>query len=118
VHPRGRPTSSLGRHRVIYRERQLTIAPRFWKLSDVSDPRGRFTLPDRKGRAMTDNKTGRIITVIRLRDDTQLSDFRVPLPATAEAIKQGCTCPPQPEWPRIAVASDCPVHAMHVPPPA
>jgi hypothetical protein len=65
---------------------------------------------------MTDNKTGRTTTVIRLRDDTQLSDFRVPLPATAEAIKQGCTCPPQPEWPGIAVASDCPVHAMHVPP--
>jgi acetyl esterase/lipase len=43
---------------------------------------------------MTGNQTGRTITEIRLRDDTQPSDFRVPLSATAEAIKQGCTCPP------------------------
>ena len=59
---------------------------------------------------MTGSKTERTITKIRLRDDTQPSDFRVPLPATAEAITNGCTCPPQPEWPMIAIASDCPLH--------
>jgi hypothetical protein len=51
----------------------------------------------------------RTITEIRLRD-TQPSDFRVPLPATPEAIANGCTCPAQPEWPTIAIASDCPLH--------
>jgi hypothetical protein len=35
---------------------------------------------------------------------------RVPLPATKEAIAKGCTCPPQPEWPMMAFASDCPLH--------
>jgi integrase len=31
--------------------------------------------------------------------------------AEVEAIKNGCcTCPPQPEWPTIAIASDCPLH--------
>jgi hypothetical protein len=69
------------------------------------------------GIACAARETGCAITEIRLRDDIQPSDFRVPLPATAEAIEQGCTCPPQPEWPTIAIASDCPVHAMHVPPP-
>jgi hypothetical protein len=64
---------------------------------------------------MTGNQTGRTITEIRLRDDTQPSDFRVPLPATEEAIKQGCTCPPQPGWPTIAIASDC---LLHLPPRA
>jgi hypothetical protein len=59
---------------------------------------------------MTGNKTKRTITEIRLRDDAQPSDFRVPLPATAEAIKKGCTCPPQPKWPTVAFASDCPLH--------
>ena len=57
---------------------------------------------------MTDD--GRTVTEIRLRDDTQPSDFRVPLPATAAAIENGCSCPAQPEWPTIAIASDCPVH--------
>jgi hypothetical protein len=52
----------------------------------------------------------RIITEIRLRDDTQPSDFRLPLPATKEAIKKGCTCPPQPEWPTVVFGSDCPLH--------
>jgi len=65
---------------------------------------------------MTDNQTERTVTEIRLRDDTQPSDFRVPLPATAEAIEQACTCPPQPEWPTIAIASDCTLHGMYVPP--
>ena len=32
---------------------------------------------------------GRTVTEIRLRDDTQPSDFRVPLPATKQAIKRG-----------------------------
>ena len=54
---------------------------------------------------MTDD--GRTVTEIRLRDDTQPSDFRVPLPATAAAIENGCSCPAQPEWPTIAIASDC-----------
>jgi hypothetical protein len=67
---------------------------------------------------MIGNQTGRTITEIRLRDDTQPTDFRVPLPATKEAIKNGCTCPPQPEWPMVAFASDCPVHTMYVPPRA
>jgi hypothetical protein len=62
---------------------------------------------------MTGDQTERTVTEIRLRDDTQPTDFRVPLPATTEAIKQGCTCPPQPEWPTIAIASDCPVHVVH-----
>ena len=57
----------------------------------------------------------RTVTEIRLRDDTQPSDFRVPLPATKQAIKRGCTCPPQPEWPTVAFASNCPLHCMHVP---
>jgi hypothetical protein len=60
--------------------------------------------------AMTRNQTRRTITEIRLRDDTQPSDFRVPLPGTTEAITKGCTCPPQPKWPMIAFASDCPLH--------
>jgi hypothetical protein len=59
---------------------------------------------------MTVKRNGRTVTEIRLRDDAEPSDFRVPLPATKEAIKKGCTCPPQPEWPTIAVASDCPLH--------
>jgi hypothetical protein len=62
--------------------------------------------------AMTRNQNGRTITEIRLRDDTRPSDFRVPLPATTEAIMKGCTCPPQPEWPMIAFASDCPLHQI------
>jgi hypothetical protein len=37
--------------------------------------------------AMTGNQAGPTITKIRLRDDTQPLDFRVPLPATEEAIK-------------------------------
>jgi hypothetical protein len=61
---------------------------------------------------MTGNKNGRTITEIRLRDDTQLSDFRVPLPATKEAVRMGCTCPPQPKWPTVAFASDCPLHQV------
>jgi hypothetical protein len=52
----------------------------------------------------------RTITEIRLRDDTQPSDFRVPLSGSKEAIKEGCTCPHQPEWPTIALASNCPIH--------
>jgi hypothetical protein len=59
---------------------------------------------------MTGNTTERTITEIHLRDDTQPSDFRVPPPATEEAITNGCTCPPQPERPTIAVACDCPLH--------
>jgi hypothetical protein len=59
---------------------------------------------------MTDDRIERTITKIRLRDDTQPSDFRLPLPATPEAIANGCTCPPQPEWPTIAIASDCLLH--------
>jgi hypothetical protein len=59
---------------------------------------------------MTSNETARIIAEIRLRDDTQQSDFRLPLPATPDAIKNGCTCPPQPDWPMIAFASDWPLH--------
>jgi len=39
-------------------------------------------------------QAGRTITEICLHHDTQPSEFRVPLPATAEAIKRGCTCPP------------------------
>jgi hypothetical protein len=27
---------------------------------------------------------------------------------------KGCTCPPQPEWPMIAFASDCPLHQKSV----
>jgi hypothetical protein len=50
----------------------------------------------------TDTKPlARTITEIRLRDDAQPSDFRVPLPSTKEAIARGCTCPPQPQWPRL-----------------
>ena len=41
---------------------------------------------------MTDDRK-RTITEIRLRDDTQASDFRVPLPATPTAIANGCTAP-------------------------
>jgi hypothetical protein len=59
-------------------------------------------------------ETGRTITEIHLRGDTQASDFRVPLPATTEATMKGCTCPPQPEWPKIAFASDCPLHQLSV----
>jgi hypothetical protein len=59
---------------------------------------------------MNRKQNGRIITEIRLRDDTQPSEFRLPLPATKEAIKNGCICPPQPEWPTIAFAFDCPLH--------
>ena len=59
---------------------------------------------------MTDDQTGRTITEIRVREDAQASDFRLALPATAEAVKNGCTCPRQPEWPTIAIASDCPLH--------
>jgi hypothetical protein len=59
---------------------------------------------------MTSNKNGRTITEIRLRDDTQPSDFRVPLPATKQAIIKGCTCPTQPKWPTVAFATDCPLH--------
>jgi hypothetical protein len=57
----------------------------------------------------------RTITEIRLRDDAQPSDFRVPLPGTKEAITRGCTCPPQPQWPTVAFASDCPLHVVRVP---
>jgi hypothetical protein len=34
----------------------------------------------------------------------------VPFPGSKEAIKEGCTCPRQPAWPTIALASDCPLH--------
>jgi hypothetical protein len=72
-----------------------------------------------EGGAVTDYQAGRAITEIRLCDHTQPSDFRVPLPATKEAMRRGCTCPPQPKWPTVAVASDCPLHFMtHVPPAA
>jgi hypothetical protein len=57
----------------------------------------------------------RTITEIRLRDDAQPSDFRVPLPGTKEAMTCGCTCPPQPVWPTVAFASDCPLHYVRVP---
>jgi hypothetical protein len=63
----------------------------------------------------TDTKPlARTITEIRLRDDAQPSDFRVPLPSTKEAIARGCTCPPQPQWPTVAFASDCPLHFARV----
>jgi hypothetical protein len=60
--------------------------------------------------AMTGNQAGPTITKIRLRDDTQPLDFRVPLPATEEAIKNSYTSPPQLEWPMVAFSSDCPLH--------
>ena len=63
-------------------------------------------LPSRWAKA----KTARVITEIRLHDGTLPSDFRVPLPATIEATRKGCTCPEQPKWPTVAVASDCPLH--------
>jgi hypothetical protein len=59
---------------------------------------------------VTNYQTGRTITEIRLREDAQPSDFRLPFPATAQAVKNGGTCPRQPEWPTIAIASDCPLH--------
>jgi hypothetical protein len=59
----------------------------------------------------------RTITEIRLRDDAHPSDFRVPLPGTKEAITRGCTCPPQPQWPTVAFASDCPLHFVRAPQP-
>jgi hypothetical protein len=59
---------------------------------------------------ITGRKPARIVTEIRLRDDAHPSDFRVPLPGSKAAIANGCTCPPQPEWPIVAFASDCPLH--------
>jgi hypothetical protein len=61
-------------------------------------------------------KFGRMITEVRLRDDARASDFRGPLPASKEAIKQGCTCPPQPQWPTVAFASNCKLHFLCAPP--
>jgi hypothetical protein len=58
-------------------------------------------------------RLARMITEIRLRDDTRPSDFRVPLPGSKEAFVQDCTCPAQPEWPNIAFASDCPLHVTN-----
>jgi hypothetical protein len=57
----------------------------------------------------------RIITEVRLRDDMRPSDFRGPLPASKEAINKGCTCPPQPQWPAVAFASNCPLHFIQAP---
>lgn len=38
-----------------------------------------------------------------------------PFPASEKAIKQGCTCPHQTEWPKhIAFDSDCPVHDLEI----
>jgi hypothetical protein len=61
-------------------------------------------------------KMARAITEVRLRHDTLPSDFRVPLPATSEAIRKGCTCPQQPKWPTVAFASDCPLHFVRTRP--
>jgi hypothetical protein len=65
------------------------------------------------GHSKRRDQSERTITEIRLRDDTQPSDFLVPLPATKQAIIKGCICPPQPEWPTIFIASDCPLHCGH-----
>jgi hypothetical protein len=72
-------------------------------------PREVIHLSDKKAQART-------ITEIRLHHDTRPSDFRGPLPGTQEAKAQGCTCPVQPEWPTIAIATDCPLHFLSAPP--
>jgi hypothetical protein len=56
------------------------------------------------------------VTKIRLHHNMRPSDFRGPLPGTQKAIARGCTCPTQPEWPTIAIASDCPLHSLPAPP--
>jgi hypothetical protein len=61
-------------------------------------------------RPTASKKVKRILTEVRLRDDMRLADFRGPMPASKEAIDKGCTCPPQPQWPTVAFASNCPLH--------
>ena len=59
---------------------------------------------------MTDDQTGRTITEIRVREDAQASDFRLALPATAEAVKNGCTLPTATGMADDCHRSDCPLH--------
>jgi hypothetical protein len=64
--------------------------------------------------SVASKKPARAVTEIQLHANTCPADFREPLPASKAAINKGCTCPPQPLWPTVAFASDCPLHFVQL----